>query len=64
MQLISLLAATSSDGLDLNYRVVFIEDACKGVTVEDIEEQKKKLVENGAIMINTEQVIILNLFNM
>jgi hypothetical protein len=53
-----LLAATSSHGLDLNYRVIYVEDATRGVDTKDIEDQKKKLVNNGAIMVNTNQVII------
>lgn len=51
-------AATSYDGLCLNYRVVYIEDASRGVDCKDIEEQKRKLVNNGALMVNSKQVII------
>ncbi len=50
------VAATSSHGLDLNYRVIYIEDASRGVDVRDIEEQKRRLVSNGALMINSKQV--------
>jgi nicotinamidase/pyrazinamidase len=51
-----LKAATSDDGLSLNYRVIYIEDACKGVDLKDIEEQKRKLVNHGAVMVNSKQV--------
>ena len=50
------LAATSADGLSLNYRVIYVEDACRGVDNKDIDEQKRKLVSQGAIMINSKQV--------
>jgi nicotinamidase-related amidase len=50
------VAATSFDGLSLNYRVVYIEDACRGVDLKDIENQKKRLVNNGAVMVNSKQV--------
>lgn len=50
------VAATSYDGLCLNYRVVYVEDACRGVDVKDIEEQKRKLVNNGALMVHSKQV--------
>lgn len=49
--------------------MVYVEDACRGVAVKDIEDQKKKLVNNGAIIANSKQVCIrefneraLNLF--
>ena len=55
------VAATSMDGLSLNYRVVYIEDACRGVDVKDIEAQKKNLLNHGALMVNSKQVNISNL---
>ena len=51
------VAATSMDGLNLNYRVIFIEDACRGVDIKDIEDQKKKLINHGALIVNSKQVI-------
>ena len=50
------VAATSADGLSLNYRVIYVEDACRGVDPKDIVEQKKRLVSQGAIMVNSKQV--------
>jgi hypothetical protein len=51
-------AATSSHGLDLNYRVIYVEDACRGVDLKDIEEQKKRLSSRGALMVNSKQVFL------
>ena len=50
------IAATSADGISLEYRTIYIEDACRGVDTRDIEEQKRKLVQQGAVMIQSKQV--------
>lgn len=50
------VAATSFDGLSLNYRVIYVEDACRGVDAKDIEDQKKRLISHGALMVNSKQV--------
>ncbi len=52
------VAATSMDGLGLNYRVIYVEDACRGVDVHDIESQKKKLTNHGALMVSSKQVLV------
>lgn len=49
-------AATSNDGLDLNYRVVYVEDACRGIREEDIVNQKKKLANRNAVIAHSRQV--------
>lgn len=53
------VAATAFDGLSLNYRVIFVQDACRGVSVSDIEDQKKILINHGALMVNAKQVCLL-----
>jgi nicotinamidase-related amidase len=50
------VAATSAHGLDLNYRVIYIEDASRGVDIDAIKYEKKQLVKNGSLMIQTKQV--------
>ena len=50
------VAATAIDGFELNYRIVIIDDACKGVDVDDISTTKKELINTGAIIINSKQV--------
>jgi len=40
----------------LNYRVIFVEDACRGIVVEDIEAKKKMLEANGAVVVSTNHV--------
>ena len=54
--MITILAATSRDALGLNYRVVYVEDAARGVDIKDIEEQKKRLISQGALMVDSKQV--------
>lgn len=50
------VAATAFDALSLNYRVIFIQDAARGVDVNDIADQKKILINHGALMVNSKQV--------
>jgi exosome complex component RRP4 len=50
------VAATSMDGLGLNYRVIYVEDACRGVDLKDIDMEKKRLVNQGALVVNSKQV--------
>jgi nicotinamidase-related amidase len=50
------VAATSADGLSLGYRVAYIEDASRGVDLNDIVEEKKKLESQGAVMIDSKQI--------
>jgi nicotinamidase-related amidase len=52
----NILGATASDGLDLNYRVSVIQDACRGVNSLGIQMTKRKLIEKGALMINSNEV--------
>ena len=49
-------AATAFDGLDLKYRVIFIEDATRGIDLKSINEQKNMLLNHGALMVNSRQV--------
>jgi nicotinamidase-related amidase len=56
-------ASTAIDGLDLNYRVVFVEDACRGIDLDDIENQKKLLAKSGAVVVKTDRVgVFFSLF--
>lgn len=50
------IAATAYDGLSLNYRVIFVTDAARGVDVNDIADQKKILTNHGALMATAKQV--------
>lgn len=50
------VASTSYDGLSLKYRTVFIEDACRGIIVDDIEAQKQRLTNHGAVVTTTDKV--------
>jgi len=50
------VAATAYDGLSLNYRVIYVTDATKGVDLNDIADQKKILINHGAMMVTSKQV--------
>ncbi len=55
-------AATSYDGLGLNYRVVFVEDACRGIIESEIEEQKNRLINHGAVVVTSDKVNLFSTF--
>jgi hypothetical protein len=40
----------------LKYRVIFVEDACRGIDVDDIEAKKNMLTENGAVVVSAKHV--------
>ena len=50
------LGATASDALDLNYRVSLVQDACRGVNSLGIQITKRRLIDKGALMINSNEV--------
>lgn len=50
------VASTCYDGLTLKYRTIFIEDACRGIDVDDIEAKKKMLTDNGAVVVSAKHV--------
>ena len=50
-------AYTGHDGLGLKYRVIVVEDACRGTDLDDIALQKKKLMEEGAVFVTDNQVL-------
>lgn len=50
------VAATAYDGLGLKYRTILIEDACRGIDVDDIEAKKKMLCDNGAVVVSAKHV--------
>ena len=44
------------DAQDLGYRVILIEDACKGINPEKVEETILKIKENNGLVINSREV--------
>lgn len=44
--------------MDHGFRVVALDDACRGVHIESIDEMKTSLQDKGAIIINTCKVCI------
>lgn len=50
------VACTAFDALDLNYRVIIVNDACRGVDLNSIKYQKDGLINRGAIIVNSKQV--------
>lgn len=51
-----MTAATSRDAVELGYRAVVIDDACRGVNESDITAAKQQLVELGAVILNSDEV--------
>lgn len=50
------VASTAFDALKLKYRVVIVEDACRGVDTECIKSEKKALINRGALVVDSKQV--------
>ncbi|XP_053972803.1 nicotinamidase-like [Hylaeus volcanicus] len=51
--------STALDGLRLGYPVAVINDCCRGVDTDDIEDTKKLISENGGLIVNSEDVLSL-----
>ena len=50
-------ASTVFDAQDLGYRVILVEDACKGINQEKVEETIQIIKENNGVVINSREVI-------
>ena len=50
------VAWTSLDALELGYRVVFIDDACRVISLPASEKIKKKLETKGATIVRSDEV--------
>lgn len=50
------LAATAKDALELGYRTVLVDDACRGVQLDDIQKVKSNLIKNHAVIVDSSQV--------
>ncbi|GAB6021649.1 hypothetical protein CHUAL_004233 [Chamberlinius hualienensis] len=50
------VGATASDALDIGFRTVVVDDACRGVDLDDIQKVKNQLIKNHAIIVNSAQV--------
>ena len=50
-------ASTVFDAQDLGYRVILVEDACKGINPEKVEETMTRIKENNGLVINSKEVI-------
>ena len=49
-------ASTVFDAQDLGYRVILVEDACKGINPEKVEETIQRIKENNGLVINSKEV--------
>ncbi|ODN03138.1 Pyrazinamidase/nicotinamidase [Orchesella cincta] len=54
--LLTLTGFTGKDALDLGYRTIFVEDATRGITMEGINATHENLIENHAILVQTDEV--------
>lgn len=48
--------ATVADASTAGYRTILIDDCCRGVNIDDIEQTKQSLIKNNGIVINSNQV--------
>lgn len=48
--------STACHALEHGFRTVLVEDASRGVNLEDIDEMRAKLLRGGAVVTNSEDV--------
>jgi hypothetical protein len=41
---------------------VFVEDACRGIIESEIEEQKNRLINHGAVVVTSDKVNLFSTF--
>ena len=51
--------ATCLDGLRLGYRLVTIEDCCRGVDKNDISKTRNEISENGGLIVDSDEALLL-----
>jgi len=51
-----ILGYTGKDALEHGFRTILIEDACRGVDLDDIGKMRKFLHEKGAVVVNSSKV--------
>ena len=54
-----MTGATALHSLEHGFRTALIEDACRGVDVEDIKATREKLIKNGGVIVQSNQVIMI-----
>lgn len=52
-----LLGATAVDALAAGYRVILIDDCCRGVDMRDIEKTKNTVMMNNGVIVDSSKVI-------
>ena len=55
--IITTTGATALHALQHGYRTIVVEDACKGVTLEGIAAMRSSLIEAGAVVVHSDQVM-------
>lgn len=51
-----LLGATAADALSIGYRTILIDDCCRGVDLNDIENTKNSVVKNHGVIVQSQEV--------
>ena len=54
----SFVGYTAFHALEHGFRTVLIDDACRGVDQTNIDDTKQKLVDQGAIIVHSSQVLV------
>lgn len=50
------VGATAVDALSVGYRTIMIDDCCRGVDLNDIENTKEKIISNYGVIVNSNEV--------
>lgn len=51
------VGATAIDAISSGYRTILLDDCCRGVDLNDIENLKKSVVSNNGVIITSKQVL-------
>lgn len=51
-----ITAATTRHAVEFGYRTVLVDDACRGVSEENIEKCKRELSDLGALIMHSNDV--------
>lgn len=55
-----VLGATAADALSIGYRTILIDDCCRGVDLNDIEQTKNSVIKNHGVIVQSNEVHLIN----
>jgi len=48
--------ATAADALSIGYRTILVDDCCRGVNLNDIENTKNNVIKNHGVIAQSSEV--------